>query len=52
MHDDDKEVVAKVVPIATSFDLRVVAAPAVAIEVSDWRQRDIGSLTSSVDFLL
>ena len=33
MHDEDKEVVAKVVPIATSFDLRAVAAPAVAVEV-------------------
>ena len=37
MHDDDdeKESVAKVVPIATSFDLRIVAAPAVAVECFD-----------------
>ena len=33
MQDDENEMVAKVVPIATSFDLRVVAAPAVAVEV-------------------
>ena len=33
MQDDGTEVVAKVVPIATSFDLRIVAAPAVAVEV-------------------